>query len=80
MRFVQSIERSLHLIYKSRFSIKQYQFKKIDLNFYATWFKDDCGYTFMVHSPFGWLVHVFMVGHDWERRRNAKGVANKDET
>ena len=34
----------------------------------------------MVHSPFGGLVHVFMVGHDWERRRNAKGAANKDET
>ena len=33
-----------------------------------------------IQSPFGWPVHVFMVGHDRERGRNAKCAANEDET
>ena len=38
---VQSIGRSLHLICKNRFLIKQYKFQtKIGQSFYATWFKE----------------------------------------
>ena len=33
-----------------------------------------------IQSPFGWPVHIFMVGHDRERGRNAKCAANEDET
>ena len=53
---VQSIERSLHLIYKNIFSIKQYQFPpkklaRICLKNHAVlrhcFFADGCGYTFL---------------------------------
>ena len=40
-------------------------------------FVDDCG---LIHSPFGWPLHVFVVGRDRERGRNAKCVTIKDKT
>ena len=51
---VQSIELSLHSIYKNPFLIKQYQFQKnIGLNFYATWFKKttSCCATVILGDP-----------------------------
>ena len=77
---VQSIERSLHLIYKNLFSIKQYQFPpKIGLNLknHAVLrhcvFVDGCGYTFTLVGQKSWR------GATGSGGRTSKCAANEDE-
>ena len=79
---VQSIERSLHLIYKNLFSIKQYQFPPklawIYLKNHAVLrhcvFVDGCGYTFTLDGQKSWW------GATGSGGRTAKCAANEDET
>ena len=84
---VQSIERSLHLIYKNIFSIKQYQFpppqkkKKLALICLTNHavlrhcvFVDGCGYTFTLDGQKSWW------GATGSGGRTAKCAANEDET
>ena len=79
---VQSIERSLHLIYKNLFSIKQYQFPPklawICLKNHAVLrhclFVDGCGYTFSLDGQKSWW------GATGSGGRTAKCAANEDET
>ena len=79
---VQSIERSLHLIYKNLFSNKQYQFPPklawICLRNHAVLrqclFVDGCGYTFSLDGQKSWW------GATGSGRRTAKCAAKEDET
>ena len=79
---VQSIERSLHLIDKNLFSIKQYQFpQKIGLNLFKESrrlhhfvFVDCCCYTFTLVGQKSWWGATGSGGH------TAKCAANEDET
>ena len=78
---VQSIERSLHLMYKNLFSIKQYQFpppKLIYLKNHAVLshcvFVDGGGYTFTLDGQKSWWSATGSGG------RTAKCAANEDET
>ena len=78
---VQSIERSLHLIDKNLFSIKQYQFPpKIGVNLFKesrrTYcvFVEGCGYTFTLDGQKSrW-------GSTGSGGRTAKCAAKEDET
>ena len=79
---VQSIERSLHLIYKNLFSIKQYQFpSKIGL----TLFKDSRR-TSPLRVRRRLRLYIYprrpevMVGAPGSGGRTAKCAANEDET
>ena len=79
---VQSIERSLHFIYKNLFSIKQYQFPPklawICLKSHAVLrhclFVDGCGYTFSLDGQKSWW------GGTGSGGRTAKCAAKEDET
>ena len=79
----QSIERSLHLIYKNMFSIKQYQFPpKIGLNLFK-----ESRRTSLLCVRRRLRLYIcprrpeVMVGRDREwRARTAKCAANEDET
>ena len=78
----QSIERSLHLIDKNLFSIKQYQLPpKIGLNLFK---ESRCTSPLCVRRRL--RLHIYpsrpevMAGRDREWRANPKCAANEDET